>query len=97
MSEAELRKASCELAAKTRASLIPATILDQESRPLATGGLRPDTDGGLLFLLYGRANAGIPLAEAASVQYPDGRTARLFDFHRCPSELSVHYHFQIQK
>ena len=85
-------------AAAGKASLIPVTILDQDSRPLAAGVLQPDTDEGMpLFVLHGRANAGIPLTNAALVQYPDGKTAHLSDFHRCPSELSAHYHFQIRR
>ncbi len=95
----ESRYDAREAAAKAWASLIPVTVLDRDSRPLATGGLRPDTapDQGL-FLPHKPANSDHLSANAAFVLYSDGRKIAVYDFHRCgPEYPPEHYDFRVDR
>lgn len=95
---------AAEAAAKAYASLVPVTVLDRDSRPLATGGLTPDTGTGLRHFLPHKPTSRDTLSKvAAFVRFADGRTLPVSDFRWCTPPLAnaphlstEHYHLRIE-
>ena len=87
-----------KLAAKAWASRLPVTVLDRDSLPLATGRVKPDTEGDeRRFWPDAPANADHLSANAAFVLYSDGRKVEVFDFHLCQNPYPPrHFDFRIR-
>jgi hypothetical protein len=100
----ECRYDAAQAGEKAWASLLPVTVLDRNTRPLATGGLTPSTDTDQRHFLPHKPTTQDTLSKvAAFVRFADGRTVAVSDFRWCeptlataPHVSTVHYHLRIE-
>jgi hypothetical protein len=87
-----------EALAKRRATLVQATILDQDNQPVATGTATPESEGALgTFWLFDAGLADTLTSRAAVLRRSDGTGGKFVRFERCPyAHFSMHFHFQIE-
>jgi hypothetical protein len=87
-----------EVVDKRRATLVRATILDQDNQPLAIGTATPQSEGAQgTFWLDDPTPADTLASRAVILRRSDGSGGKFLRFERCPyAHYSMHFHFEVQ-
>lgn len=81
-----------------RATLVRATILDQDNQPLATGTATPRSEGVHgAFWIDNPREADTLASRAAVLRRSDGTESKFVRFQRCEhAHYSLHFHFETE-